>query len=149
LDADLSERTENHSEVERGLMRRLIETDLAAAWQPDRGSNTPIFFLDFRAFHVFHGEGFDCGLQIVAHQIRQGAKQFVVGVRLRERAVARMNSHFCWWSAENQPATSDIDIAETENVAEERAISFRIRAVEKDMKANDHGAKFSTGNNAA
>lgn len=148
IDAEGSSAVENRSEVESGLMRRLIETDLATARQSDCSPNAPIFCFNFGTLHILGSESFDCGLEIVAHQVRQSPKQVVVGVRLRELAIARMDSHFCWRGAKNEPATSDINVAETENVAKERAVSFRIRAVEKDVKANDHGAKSSTRKNA-
>jgi hypothetical protein len=41
--------------------------------------------------------------------------------------------------AENQPPVADIDMGELQDVAQERAISFGLSAVDDRMSADDHG----------
>ena len=44
--------------------------------------------------------------------------------------VGRMHSHFRRWYSEDQPSFADVDVRESQHVAQEGAVSIRIRAVD-------------------
>jgi len=54
-----------------------------------------------------------------------------------------MKSGLSGRKSEDQPASSGIDRFESQNVAEERAVFVRGRAVEKYVRSNNHGEEFS------
>ena len=64
--------------------------------------------------------------QVVAHQIDVGAEQVVAGMLLREFTVGRVEGRLRRRHREDQPAVADVDGAEVEHVAEERAVGFRV-----------------------
>jgi hypothetical protein len=47
-----------------------------------------------------------------------------------------------WRHSEDQPAMADIDEVEAKNITKEGPVGVRILTVEKDVRPNNHGAKY-------
>src|SRR5690349_11735384 len=77
-------------EMERRLMRRLIQADPPAARQPDRGPDPPAFGGDFIAADAFRRQLRDGGANVAAHQVHVGAQERVAVLTRRCIIVDRM-----------------------------------------------------------
>src|SRR5262245_47399819 len=104
-------------QVERRWMRRLIQTELAAAGQLDRRPDAPPFSRDFGAADLLRLERLDESLKVVAHQVQMCAEHLVAGVlALTVALVCRMHRQLRGRHAEDQPSVPDIDVLEAEDV---------------------------------
>jgi hypothetical protein len=61
----------------------------------------------------------------------------VARVTLSEVAVRRMQGEFGRGQGEDGPALFELDETEAQNVADERAVGFRVFAVQQEMRAGD------------
>ena len=109
-------------------MFRLVEADLAPAWQPDPGDRTPSLPLHIGARDAFVLERGHLCLEIVTHEIQFVPTIFLVGM---ERGLGRRQS-------KNQPSMAGIHRFESEDIPEECAICFRVFAVHDDMRTEDY-----------
>lgn len=123
-------------------MPGLVESELAAARQLDRGADAPPFFLDFSALDILGLQRLDLRGQIVDHEVEHGAELAMPGMLGLRVFVARMNRGLCTWKLEDQPAVSGVDVREAEHVAKERAIGLGIVTVEKNVGADEHGGSL-------
>src|SRR2546421_111109 len=106
----------------------LIETELATTGQSDHGERSPRRLLHFGTMNPLCIERRHHRHQVVAHQIK------LVMIIL----VTRMTSDFRWRQRENEPAVARIHMMKAEHIFEERAISFRVFAVNNYVCAIDH-----------
>src|SRR5208282_1895513 len=109
---------------------RLIESNIAATRQLHARDGTPSFFMNRRTADALFSERRHFRLQVVAQEIK-----FVQTVLFRW-----MEGGLAGRQREDQPAMACIDGLETENVAKECAIRFRIFAVNNYVSARDHAA---------
>jgi len=123
-------------------MRRLVQPDVAAAGERNRGRDSPIRRLHLGAVHILRLQRRDETIEIVAHQIQDSTQQFMAGMTLRELSIRRVNRRFCGRHAENQPASADIDRRESKNIAKEGPIRLGISAVDQEMSADNHAAEY-------
>src|SRR6266567_8680524 len=120
-------------------MARLVHAELAAARQPHHGQQTPASVVDGRArdparHHLAH-EGPD----VVAQEIELvGA----VHVRPVDRDLGRRQP-------EDEPAVPDVDVGQTEDLAQELAVRVGFLAVDDDVRAADHEAHSRTAHGRA
>src|SRR5450755_1641240 len=98
------------SRMESGRMCRLIQAEFAAARQLNGGPDSPALLRYRGALHVLRFEGFDHGLQIVAHQVECGLERVAIG---------GMQSGFRRWQRKYQPATAGIHRTKLQNIAKE------------------------------
>ncbi len=89
-------------------MARLVDPELAAAWQTDEGQTAPILIVN-RAF-----DGYSTVLEL-----SQGAID-VIGEQIDILAglpcLSRMNRELRWWKREDQPAASRVYRAKAGNI---------------------------------
>src|SRR6185312_4358955 len=86
--------------------------------------------------------------QIVGHQIEDDAQEVLVTMLLDEVAASRMDRHFRRRHTEDQPFVAEIDTVPLQNVAEKRAVRVSIFAIEKEMRACNHGESLVAGTGA-
>ena len=67
----------------------------------------------------------------------------MASVLLREWVLGGMKGRLRRRHRKNQPALADIDRAKFENVAKEGAICFRIFAVKKNVRSDDHAGEYT------
>jgi len=100
--------------------------------------------LNFRALYVFGLKKGDLRVQVIAHQVQDGPKQFVTGVKWRDVAIGGMNCSFGPRQGENEPTMADIDGGKPEDAAEECAVGFGILAVKENVRTDDHAAQYTS-----
>lgn len=123
-------------------MPGLIEPDLAAAGEWNRGRLSPTGGLDSGALNILGFQGRDHGSKVVAHYIKDCAEQVVSGMFLGELDIEGMNSDFSRRHGEDEPSFANIKRREAENVAKEGTVRLGILAVEQEMCANNHLAEY-------
>ncbi len=126
-------------------MLGLVETNLATAGQGDGGFHSPRFFFDWRAGDIFGLQRFDGALQVVAHQVEDGAKQVTASVKLALVAVGGVNAGFGGRHSEDQPTLAGVHGTKAENVTKEGAVGLWVVAIEEDVSAGNashNGGKF-------
>jgi hypothetical protein len=73
-------------------------------------------------------------LEIVTHQEKL----------LPERRLAWVNGNFRRWQLEDQPPMAGVNVRIAQNVAKERSVGLRVRAVDDDMRSrNSHSANVA------
>jgi len=82
-------------------------------------------------------------VEIVAHEVEHSAHQLLPGMSLGELFPRRMDRRFCWRQAEDEPAVPNIDGTKLQNIGKERTVGFRVRAVEEDVRSEDHEAQYT------
>ncbi len=115
-------------------MFRLVQADLAAAWQHDRGPDAPALLRDFGAFNFLGLERFYGSGQVIAHQVKLGVQQSVFACL----SVGRMHRHFGWRQTENQPSAACVHGLQLQDIGKERSIRGWIFAVKKNVRAGQH-----------
>lgn len=131
-------------------MGGLIEADFAAAGKFDRGPNAPGLLFHLGAGDVLRLEESNLCLEVVAHEVKDGAEKVMPGVKLSGAGVSRVNGDLGRRQLEDQPAVTDVDEREAEDLAEEGAVGFGVVAVKQDVGAADHaGESNATGNGEA
>src|SRR5690349_2963556 len=123
-------------------MRRLIQTNFAAAGQAYRRPNAPTLGLDLSAFRVLAFQGCDLRVDVVTHQVQDAAQQLVAGMTLGRVSVGRMEGGFRRRHGENQPAATRIHGRKTEDIMKENPIRLGIFAVKEKMSTENHAAKY-------
>src|SRR3954462_7502783 len=109
-------------------MARLVEAEVPAARQPDRGQPAPAL-LDYVAEHV----------RAAAAQLRDRRVELVAHeVELVAVLVGRMARDFARREREDQPATARVDVLESEHFAKERAVGLGVARVDDRVGAGDH-----------
>jgi hypothetical protein len=106
----------------------LIQAQLSAARQCDPRESSPRRLFYFRTMNPLCVERRHHRREVVAHQIK------LVLIIL----VTRVTSDFGRWQRENQPAVARIHVMKTKHILEERAIGFRVFAVDDYVCAIDH-----------
>ena len=109
-------------------MSWFINSDFAAARQPQMGEHAPTLILDFIARNVVFLHADDELFDIITNEIEFVDIVFVRG----------MNSDFSGRQTEDEPAVADIDVRKLKYIAQKCAISFGICAVDNGMCAGDH-----------
>src|SRR5262249_61119204 len=112
----------------RDRVARFVKTEIAAAWQADRGQETPSFIADCAAFDSLLAETCDFGLHIVAHEIDL----------LLAAALSRMASNLGRRGCKDQPAAAGVNAGKAEHVAKEGAIRLGIARVNDNVNPCDH-----------
>jgi hypothetical protein len=116
----------------------LIQPDLAATGQLERGFNSPRFFLNFRASYVFGLQQSDLRMHVFAQEIKDSPEQVMSSMQ-QLAATAwvcdGMQRAFRRGQGKYQPALASIYGAKSKNVAKECPIRFRILAVEQHVSA--------------
>src|SRR3954465_11831402 len=109
-------------------MTRLVHPDLAPARQSESRQPSPPHLGDVRELNALGLQLSNCGIQVVAHEI-----QLVSAGTIR-----RVHRHLCRWQLEDEPASAGIDMGVPEDISEERAVGFRVTAIDDDVAAGDH-----------
>jgi hypothetical protein len=112
----------------------LVDRQISAARELNRGEQTPAFVTDRVGDRdVPGGQVRQRLLDVVAHQVELVLPQPVSGVY----------GDLGWRQLEDQPATADVNPAESEYVADEDPVGLRVGAVEDDMCSVDQGSPRS------
>jgi hypothetical protein len=115
----------------RQLVPRLVDRQVGAARQADRGEQPPAL-VAHRAGHL-HALGaqlVEHPLEVVAHQV-----QLVAGLFL-----GRVHGDLGRWQPEDQPAATRVDAREPERVPNEAAVRLRVAAVQQHVCTVDHAS---------
>src|SRR6185312_10662123 len=94
----------------------------------DLGQESPPLIGDRPASDVPRRHLADEGLDVVAHQIELVVRVLVGG----------MDGHLRRRQPEDEPPTTDVDVRQMKDVAQETAIRLWFRAVDDRMRADDH-----------
>jgi hypothetical protein len=126
-----------------GWMCRLVETNLAPTGYSESSFPPPrllshLSTLDLPGFQGPHG----C-IQVVTHQVEDRAQELMVGMAPQVAFFFGMQGCFSGWQRKDQPSSTGIHCAKSENVAEEDAICFGVCAVQQDVSAGNHGVYCS------
>ncbi len=120
-------------QVISGGMAWLVDRQLRATWQLNRGEQSPAL-VGNRV-----GDGDASGgqvrqrlLEVVTHQV-----ELVLA-----RPVCRMHGDLGWRQLEDQPTTASVDPCKSEHVTDEDPVSLRVGAVENDVCSVDHASLF-------
>src|SRR6185312_11865580 len=132
-----------------GRMRGLVQADIAAAGQAQRGGAAPVGFRHRRTVNPARLQRLHGCCQMVAHQVEHNTEHLFVFVLLDELAAAGMYRHLCRRHAKNQPVVSNIHIWPLQHVTEEGAVRVRIFAVEEEMHPGDHAQSLDLTFNVA
>lgn len=91
-------------------MRGLIEAKLSTARQNDGGSDAPSFFCDLCMSDVPLLQGLECCVEIVTHEIEDGAEHGVAAVNVLARVLIHwMDCQLSRWKRKDEPAATGID----------------------------------------
>lgn len=108
-------------------MHRLVNTETAASRQRDAGHPAKGLLMDRLTVNARLGHLLDECIDVITHQIE------LVDIVL----VGRMHGHFRRQQTKDQPTAADIDVWQTDHIAEKCAVGFRIVAVDDRVSAND------------
>jgi len=115
----------------------LVKAEFRAAGKFESGFAAPALGGDFGVGHFFCGEIAERGIEIVAHQVDDGAEQAVAGVRLHVRLVDGVEGSFGGRECEDEPASADVDRGEIQDVSAEGAVGFGVGGEEEDVRTGD------------
>src|SRR5215813_8212683 len=102
----------------------LVERQLRAAWQPDRGEQSPALITDgSRRLDTLGRELVERGPDVVTHQV-----ELVLGL-----IVGRMRGDLGRRQLEDEPAVTRVHAGEAEHVPEERPIALSVSGVDDHM----------------
>ena len=100
-------------------MQRLRHTNLASSRERNVSQTPPLFFLNLAAPDLLCRHlGYEC-VHVVAHEV-----EFMDIISLR-----RVKRHFRRRKGKDEPTSAYVDTGESDNVAQERSIGFRILRV--------------------
>jgi hypothetical protein len=119
-------------------MRGLIQPQLSAARQPDRGPDAPVLPLHLRGDDPFRSQGVERPGEIVAHQVKDGSKEVMASVRMPGVVTGGMNGDLRGRQGEDQPSPAGIHTAKAKDVMQEPAIGVGVATVEEYVCPGDH-----------
>ena len=111
-------------------------------WRWNRLFATPRRRLHSSAVNIPAFEEFDLHVLPVAHQVQHGTHLLASRMRLGKLTIPQMNFSFRRRHGRDATAFANVDGAESQDVAEKRAVGYRIFAVEQEMRHDDHGAEY-------
>lgn len=113
-------------------MLRFVYTNLPATGKRNGSNFPPTLFFHIRHIHALRFEFFQSLRDVITHEI-----EFVLAVARRIIVAGIMKGGFKWRHGENQPAVAGINRRKLQYIAKERAIRFRVLAVDNDMRGVD------------